>query len=299
MSRVNVTKEATIEILAEHIRSHLGDSVQFKIKNNRLSIEENQFSGCHVTLRQKNGSNRCYVFGFMPSIGARLGLLIGILAFFSIVTSLIIGEFNPIAGGVIPFVIYFLLIDLPSRKLVGKVTQIIRESSFNQDKISAKPVRPDFQKSWLLIALLVLGLIVTVVISKPKKQILFPINQATETPDANGIKSLKNIEQLKTKGEIQAKTQILKGNDTIVLDFQISVKVKNRYFPFMEVGQEVAVTVPEYPEVKFTTTIEKIRPVIAMDRPQIELILGFPITDTRLKEGTVVEVTLTNRKNLN
>ena len=142
MASITLPKELTIDKLDELVRSKLSDTFKVTTKNNRLSIKKNTWSGCKVTLKQRKGQNRCYLFGFMPSILARLGLLVVIFGVFSVIATVLIGEFSLVAGGIIPFFIFFMVISLPSRNLVKQVTQIIEDHNADQNSSTSTQTLP-------------------------------------------------------------------------------------------------------------------------------------------------------------
>ena len=137
MAAITLSNELSIEQLDELVRSQLGEAIEIIRKNNRLRIKESSWSGCNVTLKNRKGINRCYIFGFMPSVLARLGLLFGIFGVFSLISTLAFGEFNVVAGGIIPFFIFFILLSLPSKKLVKRVTQIIEDHESDQNSTNS------------------------------------------------------------------------------------------------------------------------------------------------------------------
>ncbi len=70
----------------------------------------------------------------MPSTALRAGTFAGVVAIFSTVTTLVLGEFNLVGGGLIPLLVFFMLMGIPSRELVGDVVSIIRHHVGSADQ---------------------------------------------------------------------------------------------------------------------------------------------------------------------
>jgi len=110
-----------------------------------------------VTLRKRNGVTVCNILGFMPSIPLRLALLLGIFAVFSLLISLFLGEFNILLGGAIPFIILYLVMDLPSRALVEEVAGILAKELGQAGRPKGKPSRLWLIRASSIAALLVVA----------------------------------------------------------------------------------------------------------------------------------------------
>lgn len=125
MPSVKLKEPTTIEALEELLLYRLSDRCGAEIKSNRLRLVENNAKGCIVSLQARNGETICSISGFMPSKALRAALLVGIMIALSLTTSLILGEFNILVGGAIPFIIAYFTMNLPSRDLVADITVII------------------------------------------------------------------------------------------------------------------------------------------------------------------------------
>lgn len=121
-------KEATkLEAINELLQARLPGRFGGEISNNRLRLVASSAKGCIISLRSTNGDTNCSIVGFMPSILLRALLLAGITVALSLATSLVLGEFNVLIGGAIPFAIAFFSMSLPSRGLVADISAVVRD----------------------------------------------------------------------------------------------------------------------------------------------------------------------------
>ena len=181
MPSVKLKQPTTIEALKDLLQSRLSDRCSFELKQDRLRLVESPAKGCSVALRTKNGEPVCYVMGFMPSMALRAGLLVGVMLVFSVVISLILGEFNILLGGAIPFIIVYLAMDVPSRDLVAEVTAII-----SSDLAQTAPPQPRSPRTrpmaGIAVAVVVVVATLAVINWPASKPAVRPEATALETP---------------------------------------------------------------------------------------------------------------------
>ncbi len=183
MPAIRLKQPTTLEALQDRLQSRLSDRCSFEIKKDRLRLVENHAKGCSVALRTKNAEPVCYVMGFMPSMALRAALLAGVMLVFSLAISLILGEFNILLGGAIPFIIVYLAMDVPSRRLVAEVTALI-----SNDLAQTAQPQPRSPRPWRMagIAVAVAVVVGTLAVinwpaSKPAA-VTRPAATALETP---------------------------------------------------------------------------------------------------------------------
>ncbi|MFH2047053.1 MAG: hypothetical protein ABIK92_18140 [Pseudomonadota bacterium] len=123
MAKYFCAKSVSLEKIEMILKNELGSIYNFKIKKNRVYIAENWFIGCVLKYKCKNAVT-IYIGPYMP-FWLRLLLLIVVFAIFSGILTAITGYFTPVSGGVIPLLIFVLLVRLPSYGLRQKIGLII------------------------------------------------------------------------------------------------------------------------------------------------------------------------------
>ena len=161
MSSIRLKKPTTLDALQALLRSSLSARCSVEVKGERLRVVENGAKGCSVSLLTREDQQVCHVAGLMPSMALRAATFVGVMLVFALSTSLILGEFNIVVGGAIPFLIVFFAVRLPSRDLVANVSAIIG----HELGATGQP-EPQSQRSWLLagiaVGVIVLGVLAVI-----------------------------------------------------------------------------------------------------------------------------------------
>ena len=181
MKSLWLKEPTTLESIGGLLQSRFPDRFAGEIKNDRLRLVESKTKGCIISLRSKNGGTSCFILGFMPSLAHRALLLVGILATLSFLTSLVLGGFNILVGGAIPFAIAFFSMSFPSRALVADISAVV-SCEFTES------ARPRIHSSrWWPIAGAGLGVVLLVALAVSKWPATSPATEST--PDNTAAES--------------------------------------------------------------------------------------------------------------
>ncbi len=123
---MKLKEPTTLEAINLLLQSHLPGRFRAEVRNDRLRLVENAAKSCTVSLRIRSDETKCSVVGFMPSVALRAVVLIGIVVTLSLISSLVLGRFNVLTGGAIPFAIAYFSMHFPSQVLVKDVSAIIQ-----------------------------------------------------------------------------------------------------------------------------------------------------------------------------
>jgi len=178
MPSIQLQDSITLDALHKRLQAQLADRCSVEQGSNRIKLIESRAKGCIVSIREKRGARVCSVTPLMPSIALRAVTFAGVVALFSAGTTLFLGEFNIIGGGLIPLVVFFLLMGMPSRDLVGEVASIISRHVGCEDQ--AEPLR---SRRWQL------GLVggVTLILLVSLGQFLWPEDSPRQTSSRSQV----------------------------------------------------------------------------------------------------------------
>lgn len=131
MAKYTLNKQLTPEKIIEYLANEMGDgfeiySMEIKPKKNRIYIRKNAAIGC--TLRHVDEESSMVYFGPFPywSVWVPLVIIIGFLIIFSVIVTLVTGQFNFVIGGFIPILLTAILIRILSLNIIKQVGSIMK-----------------------------------------------------------------------------------------------------------------------------------------------------------------------------
>jgi hypothetical protein len=124
MGKIVLNRIVTREEIMDILKKNLGPAFQIEIKKNSIQIVQDASKGCLVLNQEKDNKTTVELSGFMPSGGLRAAIIIGLLVLLFIIGWQI--GYLIIGVGVIPFLLMFLLMKVPSRPLVIRIDEILR-----------------------------------------------------------------------------------------------------------------------------------------------------------------------------
>ena len=124
MGKIVFDRILTREEITDILKKNLGSAFQVEIKKNSIQVVQDASKGCLVLYQEKDGKTAVELSGYMPSGGLRAAIIIGFLVLLFIIGWQL--GFLIIGIGVIPFLLMFLLMKLPSRSLVSRIEEILR-----------------------------------------------------------------------------------------------------------------------------------------------------------------------------
>jgi hypothetical protein len=125
MAKIVFERIMSLGEMKDILQTNLGSDFLVEIKNNYIQVVQDSSKGCLVFLREKDGRTSVGLSGSMPSFGLQLAIMLGmIVLIFVIGMSKGISE---IGGGALGIAVWFLLIKLPSQKLVKRIGGILEK----------------------------------------------------------------------------------------------------------------------------------------------------------------------------
>lgn len=121
-------KQISLEQLKEMLEDRLDPPCEITVIKNRLKILESGWKACSVVSKE-DGDKTVFSgpVAFVPSFPLRLLLLLGLLGLASIITTMILGEFALVAGGIVPLIIFFILQKMIPQSLAQRVSDAMKE----------------------------------------------------------------------------------------------------------------------------------------------------------------------------
>lgn len=123
MGKIVFDRIVTQEEIMNILKKNLGSPFQIEIKKNTVQVVQDASKGCLVICQEKNKRTNVELTGYMPSGGLRAAIIIGLLVLLFIIGWQI--GYLIIGIGVLPFLLMFLLMKVPSQSLVKRIEEIL------------------------------------------------------------------------------------------------------------------------------------------------------------------------------
>jgi hypothetical protein len=126
MGKFVFPKIVTTEELRGMFEKELGSAYRVTVKKNMVEIVQDAAKGCAIQTKDKDGKTICSgPYSFMPS--PKLALAV-VLSFFVLLFVIGLSMGYLVVGiGVLPMIVLFLLMKVPSQKLVKRVAGILEK----------------------------------------------------------------------------------------------------------------------------------------------------------------------------